>query len=244
VVVVAEPSVKALEDQDQVAEGVVAKRRAPMSETTTDEGKRRWLEPASAILMALATLSTAWCSYQSSKWSGQSSDLATSGARLEQKAALLTLQDNQVASNQIGLFSDFVNAKVSGNEKLAQFYSDRFPPELRTAFDHWMDQKPFENPKADPHPFVPGVYKTRFAENIRQASAEAGNDGAAAKRTGNFAAQYLSNTVLFAMVLFFAGTSAKFKQRYVRQWSFFFAVAVFLFAAARMLMLPVTRLFA
>ena len=146
-----------------------------MSETTTDEGKRRWLEPASAILMALATLSTAWCSYQSSKWSGQSSDLATSGARLEQKAALLTLQDNQVASNQIGLFSDFVNAKVSGNEKLAQFYSDRFPPELRAAFDRWMEQKPFENPKADPHPFMPGLYKTRFAENIRQASADAGN---------------------------------------------------------------------
>jgi hypothetical protein len=49
--------------------------------------------------------------------------------------------------------------------------------------------------------------------------------------------------VLFAMVLFFAGTSARFDQRHVRLWSFFFAVAVFLFAAARMLMLPVTKLF-
>ena len=56
-------------------------------------------------------------------------------------------------------------------------------------------------------------------------------------------AQYLSITVLFAMVLFFAGTSARFNQRYVRQWSFFFAVAAFLFAAARMLMLHVARLF-
>ena len=38
---------------------------------------------------------------------------------------------------------------------------------------------------------------------------------------------------------FFAGTSAKFDQRHVRQSSFFFAVAAFLFAAVRMLMLPV-----
>jgi hypothetical protein len=60
-----------------------------------------------------------------------------------------------------------------------------------------------------------------------------------AKRTGNVAAQYLSNTVLLTAVLFFAGTSAKFDQRYVRQSSLFFAVAAFLFAAVRMLMLPV-----
>jgi len=207
-----------------------------------DSRERGWLEPASAILMALATLSTAWCSYQSSKWSGQSSEVATSPARLEQKAALLHLEDNQVTSIQAKMFMDFINATLAGNEKLAQYYSDRFPPELRTAYARWIEQKPFENAKADPHPFVPTLFKPRFAQEAQQATIDAGRDEAEAKRTGNFAAQYLSNTVLFAMVLFFAGTSAKFQQRYVRQWSFFFAVAVFLFAASRMLMLPVTRL--
>jgi hypothetical protein len=193
--------------------------------------------------MALATLSTAWCSYQSSKWSGQSSDFATNAARLEQKAALLHLEDNQVISIQAKMFMDFINAKLAGNDMLAQFYSDRFPPELRTAYARWMEQNPFENPKADPHPFVQGLYKARFADDISQTTASAGRDGAEARRTGNLAAQYLSNTVLFATVLIFAGTSARFDQRHVRQSSFFFAVAVFLFAASRMLMLPVTRLF-
>jgi hypothetical protein len=208
-----------------------------------NEGKRRWLEPASAILMALATLSTAWCSYQSSKWSGQSSEFATSAVRLEQKAALLHLEDNQITSIQAKMFMDFINATLAGNEKLAQFYSDRFPPELRTAYERWIEQKPFENAKADPHPFARGLYTPRFAQEAQQATADAGRGEAEAKRTGNFAAQYLSNTVLFAMVLFFAGTSIRFNQRYVRLWSFFFGVAVFLFAASRMLMLPVTRLF-
>jgi hypothetical protein len=214
-----------------------------MADLNSKEGKRRWLEPASAILMAVATLSTAWCSYQSSKWNGASSEFATKAARSEQKAALLHLEDNQVTSIQAKMFMDFINATLIGNDKLAQFYSDRFPPELRTAYDHWMEQKPFENPKADPHPFVPGLYKPRFAQEAQQVTADAGRDGAEATRTGNFAAQYLSNTVLFAMVLFFAGTSARFNQRHVRLWSFFFAVAVFLFAASRMLMLPVTKLF-
>src|ERR1700720_500215 len=149
--------------------------------------------------MALATLSTAWCSYQCSKWNGQSSDLATSAARLEQKAGLLRLEDNQVIGVQVKLFTDFVSAQVGGNEKLAEFYSDRFPPELRVAYDRWMEQKPLDNPKADPHPFVPGLYKTRFAEEIRQTTASATSDGEEAKRTGNVAARYLANTVLFAM---------------------------------------------
>ena len=213
-----------------------------MTDTTRSEGRRRWLEPASAILMALATLSTAWCSYQCSKWSGQSSDLATSAARSEQKAAVLRIQETQVAGIQIGLFTDFINAKVTGNDKLAQFYSDRFPPELRASYDRWMEQKPLENPKADPHPFVPSLYKGRFVDEIQQLNDDAGRDGTGAKRTGTVAARYLSNTVLFAMVLFFAGTSARFDQRHVRLASFFFAVAVFLFAVSRMFMLPVSHL--
>jgi hypothetical protein len=210
-----------------------------MADPNPNETRRRWFEPASAILMALATLSTAWCSYQSSKWNGQSSQFATNAARLEQKAAVLSVQDNQVIGIQIQLFTEFINAKVAGNDKLAQFYSDRFPPELRKAYDAWLKEKPFENPNANPHPFVPKLYEARFVQDARLANADAGRNDAEAKRTGNVAAQYLSNTVLLAAVLFFAGTSAKFDQRYVRQSSFFFAVAAFLFAAMRMLMLPI-----
>jgi hypothetical protein len=214
-----------------------------MADPNPSEAKRRWFEPASAILMALATLSTVWCSYQSSKWNGHSSELATNAQRLEQKAALLHLEDTQVLSIQVKLFMGFIDARVAGNDKLAQYYSDRFPPELRTAFDRWLAQKPLENPKADLHPFVPSLYKPRFADAAQQATEDAARDGAEAKRTANFAAQYLSTTVLLATVLFFAGTSAKFDQRVVRQSSLFFAVAVFLFAVWRMIALPVTGLF-
>ena len=210
-----------------------------MADPNLNQVKRRWFEPASAILMALATLSTAWCSYQSSKWNGQSGDFATKAVHLEQKAALLHLEGNQVIGVQVKMFTEFINAQLVGNDRVAHFYSDRFGPELRNAYDAWLKEKPFENPSADPHPFVPNLYEARFVKDVRQDTADAGRNDADAKRTGNVAAQYLSNTVLLAAVLFFAGTSAKFDQRYVRQSSFFFAVAAFLFAAVRMLMLPV-----
>jgi hypothetical protein len=210
-----------------------------MTDATPSEAKRRWFEPASAILMALATLSTAWCSYQSSRWNGQSSSFATEAGRANQKAALFHLEGNQVLSMQAKIFTGFLDAQMSGNDKLAHFYLDRFPPELRRAYDAWMAEKPFENPNADPHPFVPNLYHPRFVEDARLANADAGRNDAETKRTGNIAAQYLSNTVLLAAVLFFAGASAKFDHRYVRQSSFFFAVAAFLFAAVRMFLLPV-----
>jgi len=206
--------------------------------TDPSETKRRWFEPASAILMALATLGTAWCSYQSSKWNGQSSTVATKAARSNQQAAVLHLEGNQVTALQAKMFTEFIDGRKSGNEKLAQFYLDRFPPELRKAYDAWLTEKPFENPRADPHPFVPNLYQPRFLEDARLASADAGRNDAEGKRASAVAAHYLSNTVLFAAVLVFAGTSARFDHRYVRQSSLFFAIAAFLFAAVRMLMLP------
>ncbi len=206
--------------------------------TDPSEAKRRWFEPASAILMALATLGTAWCSYQSSEWNGQSSTFATKAGRSNQQAALLHLEGGQVTAVQAKMFMELIDAQMAGKDKLAHFYSDRFPPELRKAYDAWLAEKPFENPSADPHPFVPNLYQPRFLEDARLASADAGRNDAEGKRASAVAAHYLSNTVLFAAVLFFAGTSAKFDHRYVRQSCFFFAVAAFFFAAVRTLMLP------
>jgi hypothetical protein len=203
------------------------------------ETKRRWFEPASAIVMALATLGTAWCSYESSRWNGQSSSFATAAGRANGEAALLHLEGGQVESIETKVFMEFIDARMAGNDKLAHFYLDRFPPELRKAYDAWLTEKPFENPNADPHPFVAKLYQPRFIQDARQANADAGRNDAEAKRTNHIASQYLSNTVLLAAVLFFAGTSARFEHRYVRQSCFFFALAAFLFAAVRTLMLPV-----
>ena len=144
-----------------------------------------------------------------------------------------------MTSTQARMFMEFMDAQMSGKEKLAKFYQDRFPPELRKSYDAWLAEKPFDNPSADPHPFVPSLYQPRFIQDARQATAESARNDADAKRTSHTGSQYLSNTVLFAAVLFFAGTSGKFDHRYVRQSCFFFAVAAFLFAAVRTLMLPI-----
>jgi len=210
----------------------------PSASNLDAQKKKKWVEPVAALLMALATLSTAWCSYQSAAWTRQSNRLMNEFNALERRAGLLTVQGMQQATIHTGMFMQALAAHQAGNDKLVNFYVERFPPELRKAYDAWMAQKPFENPNADPHPFVPKLYETPGTREAADANAKAANSLEEARKAGTVSGQYLANTVLFAAVLFFASASSRFEQRRVRVVAFAFAVSVFLFAVVRTAMLP------
>jgi len=200
--------------------------------------KKRWIEPVTALLMALATLSTAWCSYQSAAWTRKSNRLMNEFNALERKAGLLSIQGIQQATIHTTMFMQMLAAQQGGNEQLANFYIERFSPDVRKAYDAWLAQKPFENPNAAPHPFVPKLYEVPGTREAAEANAKAANSLQEARNAGTVSGQYLANTVLFAAVLFFASASGKFEQRRVRVLAFAFAVAVFAFAVIRTTMLP------
>lgn len=210
----------------------------PASSNEEPREKQKWVEPVAALLMALATVSTAWCSYQSAAWTRQSNRLLNEFNSLERRAGLLSLQGMQQATIHAGMFMQLLAAQQAGNEKLANFYVERFPPDVRKAYDAWLAQKPSENPSADPHPFVPNLYEPRGTREAADATANAASRQREARNAGNISGQYLANTVLFATVLFFANASGKFEQQRVRAVAFIFAVAMFLFAVVRTAMLP------
>jgi len=188
--------------------------------------------------MALATLSTAWCSYQSAAWTRKSNRLMNEFNALERRAGLLTMQGTQQATIHAAMFMQLLAAQQAGNERLVNFYVERFPPDVRKAYDAWLAQRPFENPNAAPHPFVLELYEPRGTREAAEANAKAASSQQEARYAGNISGQYLANTVLFATVLFFASASGKFEQRRVRTVAFAFAVAVFLFAVVRTATLP------
>src|SRR5437867_2480125 len=200
--------------------------------------KKKWVEPVTALLMALATLSTAWCSYQSAAWTRQSNRLMNEFNALERKAGVLSLQGMQQATIHTTMFMQMLAAQQAGNEKLANFYVERFPPDARKAYDTWLAERPFENPNADPHPFVPKLYEIRGTREAAELNSKAASRVEEARSAGSISGEYLANTVLFATVLFFASASGKFEQRRVRIVAFAFATAVFAFAVIRTLMLP------
>ena len=210
----------------------------PAASKQEPRGTQKWVEPVTALLMALTTVGTAWCSYQSAAWTRQSNRLMNEFNALERRAGLLSVQGMQQATIHTAMFMEVLAAKQAGNEQLANFYVERFPPDVRKAYDAWLAQRPFENPNADPHPFVPRLYEPRGTREAADATAKAASTLKTARSAGNTSGQYLANTVLFATVLFFASTSGKFEQQRVRSLAFIFAVAVFLFALVRTAMLP------
>jgi hypothetical protein len=201
------------------------------------DSKRPWFEPVSAILMAVASLSTAWCSYQSSSWSGTAADFAVRADRCERRAMAMQLQSNQYTSVESMLFMQFIEARLSGSAKLADFYLARFSPQLREAYDKWIQLHPLENPDVS-HPFSPEFYKPRFAEEIQAMREKAGDLSAHGKAAGKAANRYLSLTVLLAIVLFSIATSGQFDRRLIRQSSLAFSAALFGYVLVRILMLP------
>ena len=210
-----------------------------MAENSAQSPRRKWIEPVVAVLMALTTICTAWCSYESAAWTRVSNRRMNEYNALERRAAQIEVQGNQALIVHTAMFMELLAAQHAGNEQLANFYAERFPPDVKKAYEAWLAQKPFENRAADAHPFVPKLYKVRGTAEAAAAKADAERRVVEAREAGNRSGQYLANTVLFATVLFFAGTAGKFEQARVRLFAAIFGVALFAFAVIRMLVMPV-----
>ena len=130
--------------------------------TNNAEAKREghdWFEIVATVLLAVAAVATAWSSYQSTRWNGESSKASgrTNALRIEAaRSQGLAEAQTQV---DIATFIQWVDATVNDNDELEQFYSERFRPEFRPAFDAWVATDPLTNPDAPPTPFAMPEYR-------------------------------------------------------------------------------------
>ena len=93
-----------------------------MAENPAQSPSKKWIEPVVAVLMALTTICTAWCSYESATWTRQSNRLMNESNALEQRAALLEVQGNQALIVHTAMFMELLAAQHAGNEKLASSF--------------------------------------------------------------------------------------------------------------------------
>src|SRR5437773_9887184 len=115
--------------QGNRSHGMSVRSDPPAASNQEPREKKKWVEPVAALLMALATLSTAWCSYQSAAWTRQSNRLMNEFNSLERKAGLLSLQGLQQATIHTAMFMEVLAAKQADNEQLANLYIEGFPPD-------------------------------------------------------------------------------------------------------------------
>src|SRR5438094_1258049 len=167
-----------------------------MSEKRAESLPKKWIEPVVAVLMALTTLCTAWCSYESAAWTRRSNRLMHESNAVERRAALLDVQGSQALIIHTSMFMELLAAQHAGNEQLASFYAERFPHEVYKAYEEWLAQHPLQNRAADAHPFVPNLYQVRGATEAAAARADAERRVDQARGAGNHSVPHLANPVL------------------------------------------------
>ena len=170
-----------------------------------------WIEIVAAVLLALATVASAWSAYQSSRWHGvQAMAYATSNASRIHSSEAGDLADQQIAVDA-ALFSDYCYAYTEGEMRLVSFYENRmFRPEMKAAVEAWKATQPLINPDAPASPFEMKEYKSKNRQNAQSLEKTAQKYTAKAQGAIEHADNYILLTVLFASVLFFAGISTKF----------------------------------
>jgi len=208
-------------------------------ETAPPRSAERRLELLSVFLLALTTLTTAWCGYQAARWSGEQSAHFARASATRIKSLNASTRAGQLRLDDLIYFNGWLDARRSGDRRLATIYRDRFRPEFVPAFRAWIAQRPFANPAAIPGPLYMPQYHPADLELSARLDADADDlyaEGTKAKTNDD---RYILATVFFAAVLFFAGISLRLDWRPLRIAVLGLALALLAGGAGFVLTLPV-----
>jgi hypothetical protein len=216
----------------------IKEKQAGWIERFQSPGVRRWIELTIAIVMALSTVNSAWCAYQSRVWGGVQAAAVNASNTMRYEAGRLVNQALTQSTVDVVLFGEYAAAVSQENQALADFLRPRFRAEFIPAFDAWIATSPLTNPDAPPSPFAMPEYQLaaqQEADELLLTADQKAQEAAQANATG---AQYVLYTVLFAMVLFFSSVSYRFNEPHIQLAVIAFAILVFLIAVTLVLTSP------
>jgi hypothetical protein len=169
----------------------------------------RRLELISTVLLALATVATAWAAYQSRQWTGEQAQGTSHATATRIAVNRASAVANRQAQIDVATFIQWVDAHEQHQAGLADFYRTRFRAEFKPAFAAWLAAKPFGSTGAPPTPFALPQYRLRASQEADHLEAVAAASSERAKEANQRADNYMLAVVLFASSLFFAGINTK-----------------------------------
>ena len=191
------------------------------------------------IVLAFATLATAWSGYQAARWGGVQATAYSQAAALRVESTRASTQAGQLAQVDIGFFINWINAFASEDQQLADFYQDRFRDEFKPAFEAWLATGPIKNPDAPQTPFTMPEYKISLAEKANQLELEAEETFAKGTEANQISDKYILTTVILASVLFLGGIATRFKAMSARWVIIIFSLAILTYGIANIISYPI-----
>lgn len=201
-----------------------------------------WIAVISSVLLLAATVSTAFCVFEATLWSGQQA--ISYGQASAYRIESIRFSNIAVAQTQLdaALFVDWISAVSNNNTLLADFLEAHFREEFRPAFYAWLKQAessvgqvplntPFELPEYE-------MESERQSDIYLKKAEEAFAEGTRANEIND---KYISSTVFFAIVLFLTGIEPRWQKAKVKAAMTIAAAITFVYAFLYVFELP--RLF-
>lgn len=177
--------------------------------STAAEKKASNIELFSVLLIALTAVLTAWSGFQSSKWGGVMSIEFSAANAARTESVRMSNQANQQTSIDVGLFVNYVSARASEDEDLADFLLERMPERLAVATDAWLETKPLTTADAPKTPFEMVEYVVPAMEKADDLGLQADDHSDAARDANQTGDNYTITSVFFASVILLAALSTK-----------------------------------
>jgi len=200
---------------------------------------RERIELWSAVLLAAATVATAYSAYQATRWGGVQATSFTEGSGARTESAKAESDGFTLVAIDADIFTQYAVAYSQGNERLLRILRTRFfRKEFKRAYRAWLRQHPLTNPKAVKLPFQLPEYKVAKLEEADRLSDKANGlleEGREANQTSD---DYVLATIFFAAVLFFGGLSTKFSTDRIAIGALGFGTLMFLAGLTRLATLP------
>jgi hypothetical protein len=201
----------------------------------------RWVEIACAVVLSLATVSTAWCAYQATLWSGVQTFRLAAANKANRESSTFHIEALQLRAHDAAMGISWMQAKHEGNQRQEQFLFNRFRPEMKKAVEAWLKTDPFNNAKAPLGPLVMAEYAQPELDEARSLEELSAQEFAAARRANETSDTYVLLTVLFASVLFFGGIAGTIDSRRLRIAIVTVALALFLVTITFLATMPICR---
>jgi len=198
------------------------------------------IEVFAVVLLAVATLGSAWCGYQATRWNGEEADRARQATDARVEASRQFGLSTQKVAYDSTIVAQYAEAYEAGNERLMSFYRTvLIRPDFLPVIERWQQDVAADG-TAPTNLLQDDQYLTAQFAEYNSADAHANALNIESQEASEIGDDYVLTTLLLASALFFAGVTTSFRMRIPRLLLLVCAALTIAYATARVVTLDVS----
>lgn len=163
------------------------------------------VEVCATVLVGIAALATSWSGYQSTLWNGTQAREAIVAGSMRTCATRASTAAGQARTLDVLTFISWLSARSGDDARLAAYFERHVRPEFAPAFHAWLAAHRDGDSSAPAVPFGMRQYQLAADAETARCDSAAARAGERAQHANAASDHYMLATVIFAVVLFFAG---------------------------------------